>query len=114
MYIIAHLFGINAPWDKIKVSIKQANFNSKIWKSKMAAAAILNVLNYWMKYACNHLPYSRFWFAVFVWRCVVQLIFWAQMILGAIRKNLSYDPIENLHFKMAAAAILEQLNSGLD
>ena len=36
------------------------------------------------------------------------------MFLGAIRKNLSYDPIEILHFKMAAAAILEQLNSGLN
>ena len=44
---------------------------------------------------------------------VVQLIFWAQMFLRAIRKNLSYDPIEILKFKMAAAAILDGLNLGI-
>ena len=49
-----------------------------------------------------------------VWRFVVQLIFWAQLFVGAIIKDLSYDPIEISKFKMAAAAILEQLNSGLN
>ena len=32
------------------------------------------------------------------------------MFLGAIRKNLLYEPIKILHFKMAVAAILDQLN----
>ena len=35
------------------------------------------------------------------------------MFLRAIRKNLSYDPIEILKFKMAAAAILDGLDSGM-
>ena len=48
-----------------------------------------------------------------MWGFVVQLIFWAQIFLGAIRKNLSYDSIEILKFKMAAAAILDGLNSGI-
>ena len=35
------------------------------------------------------------------------------MFLGAIIKNLSYEPIEIVHFKMAVAAIFDQLNSGV-
>ena len=35
------------------------------------------------------------------------------MFLGAIKKNLSYDPIEISKFKMAAAAVSDQLNSGI-
>ena len=41
------------------------------------------------------------------------LILLAQMFLGAIRKHLSYDPIEISKFKMAAAAILDGQNSGI-
>ena len=97
----------------IKVSVKQVNFNCKIWKSKMAAAAILNFLNYWSKYSWKHFTCIRFWFAVFVWRFVVQLIFLAQMFLGAIRKNLPHEPTEILSFKMAAVAMLDQLIPGI-
>ena len=41
------------------------------------------------------------------------LILLAQMFLGAIRKNLPYEATEISHFKMAAAAILDQLISGM-
>ena len=35
------------------------------------------------------------------------------MFLGAIKKDLSYDPIEILNFKMAVAAILDGLNKSI-
>ena len=35
------------------------------------------------------------------------------MFFGAIRKNLPYETTEISHFKMAAAAILDQLISGM-
>ena len=44
-FIKAHLLGVNAAYDKIKVYVQQANSNFKIKEFKMAAAAILNFLN---------------------------------------------------------------------
>ena len=79
----------------------------------MAAVAILNFLNSLIEYARIPFSCTRFEFADLVRHFVVQLIFLAQMFFGTITKYLFYDPIRITKFKMAAAAILDQLNSGV-